>query len=101
MPADVRKGSAFPTNFSIILEAAPRGTASRIYKSNDGTAEPFRTSGGRAAILGLNFKHQSSAQAKPSNLPQSLIFNSQFLISAENMVKIENLLFSLCSTEKK
>ena len=52
MPADVRKGSAFPSRFSKFpsrLRRKARGVASLGWEKPFGKAQPFRTSGGRAA----------------------------------------------------
>jgi hypothetical protein len=63
MPADVRKGSAFPFDRSLDLEALPRlpaaaqGRAFRLRRGTfTGKAQPFRTSGGTAAIVTIIFQ---------------------------------------------
>jgi hypothetical protein len=53
LPSDVRKASGFPINPTHFSEAMPRdsfgGVASKNRIGRRGKAEPFRTSGGKAA----------------------------------------------------
>jgi len=54
MPADVRKGCAFPQGCSQASEALPHPFAGKVRRSlrnllHNGKAQPFRTSGGIAA----------------------------------------------------
>ena len=63
MPADVRKGSAFPFDRPLDFEALPplpaaaQGRAFRFRLGTfTGMAQPFRTSGGTAAIVKFIFQ---------------------------------------------
>ena len=69
LPPDVRKGSALPHVLEDEGCAPKRGHSPKNVSCHVGRAEPFRTSGGKAALLGfLGFPyHQTLMRKLPIN----------------------------------